>query len=367
MSETDPNHFTADVAASRDAAANVLTRRGIALLENGGRVELLEAIRCFDQAIELRRTLPLSEDPWIRYGLSAGWLNRGDTFTRLGSAQDLEEALRSFDEALVHIQQLPLDTHPLFRKRLAIAWLNRGLSLQAMKTENGLNAALTSFNRCIAICRDERLGDFPENRHLSAAAWTNRANALLDLAAPSALNALIAARCAIDLTDGAENDLALAEIGIKARHILCRALALMLLKQLPHERPADWIDEATDAVESGLQLARLWEAKGHTKFKALRDDLFRFGARVYQTFQPHFLTEFLLEQLESSDASQSSTDQSMRFAAFEAVWHAAAQLHRDGFKSQNTGEFQKLVAQMSELRVVEEKLAGLKTAGTGAH
>src|SRR6476659_4499567 len=83
--------------------ASAWMKRGIALLDNTSPAALREAVDCFDLAIELRSALPLYLDPRFRYGLSAGWLNRGDALTRLGSLKDLAEALRSYDEALKHL------------------------------------------------------------------------------------------------------------------------------------------------------------------------------------------------------------------------------------------------------------------------
>ena len=47
-----------------------------------------------------------------------------------------------------------------------------------------------------------------------------------------------------------------------------------------------------------MKLARHWEARGEGRFHDLAGELFRFGARVYQMHQPHFLSEFLLENLD---------------------------------------------------------------------
>ncbi|MEI9960210.1 MAG: hypothetical protein WDM76_03475 [Limisphaerales bacterium] len=59
-------------------------KRGIVLLNANMPASLAEAVQCFDRAIELRRTLPLHENLLFRYGLAAGWMNRGDALTRLG-------------------------------------------------------------------------------------------------------------------------------------------------------------------------------------------------------------------------------------------------------------------------------------------
>src|SRR5690349_20579587 len=115
-----PVHLSKTAAGQMDAAANVHLLRGLALLETNTSARLLEAIACFDEAITLRQQLPLAANPWFRYGLTAGWLNRGDALTRLGGPGQLVEALRSFDEALAHLRELPMHESPLFVRRLAI-------------------------------------------------------------------------------------------------------------------------------------------------------------------------------------------------------------------------------------------------------
>src|SRR5262245_42422313 len=111
-------------AQQRDDQANARLLRGLELLEANTPASLREAVQCFDDAITLRRELPLSENCWFRYGLIAGWMNRGDALTRLGSADELGEALRCYDEALSQLRELPMHESPLFIRRLAIAWLN---------------------------------------------------------------------------------------------------------------------------------------------------------------------------------------------------------------------------------------------------
>ena len=66
--------------------------------------------------------------------------------------------------------------------------------------------------------------------------------------------------------------------------------------------PPELIEEATDAVDEGLALARHWEQRGESGFRALAEDLFRFGCRVYQAGQPQFLAEFILESLDPEKA-----------------------------------------------------------------
>jgi hypothetical protein len=54
-----------------------------------------------------------------------------------------------------------------------------------------------------------------------------------------------------------------------------------------------------------LGLVREWERRGVDCFRDLASDLFRFGARVYGRYQPHFLHEFLSEELDPQQSAQS--------------------------------------------------------------
>lgn len=94
-------------------------------------------------------------------------------------------------------------------------------------------------------------------------------------------------------------DAAAAEAGLKSRHVLCRIAARRLSDRTGDETIMENGHDATDLAEEGLGLAREWERRGVGHFRDLASDLFRFGAQVYACYQPHFLHEFLSEQLDS--------------------------------------------------------------------
>jgi hypothetical protein len=64
------------------------------------------------------------------------------------------------------------------------------------------------------------------------------------------------------------------------------------------------VHDATDLVDEGLSLVRYWEQRGLTHFRGLAADLFRFGARVYGGYQPHFLSEFVRENMDPRRSSR---------------------------------------------------------------
>ena len=369
MDSKPSNPSTAPTSEAINQQASVWMKRGLALLDANTPASLLEALGYFDEAIKLRRQLPLAANPRFRYGLAACWMNRGDALTRLASAEKLAAALRSYDEALAQLRDLPLDDDPLYRRRLAIAWQNRGLILQKQKA---LTEAEKSFTAAIGVLQAEGAVKISDRTQILATVWMNRANSLILQKNPdAAMAARDAARQTLSLVTAIQtDDLVVAEAGFKARHILCQAIAQLLVEnKFTDEAKKDFIAETTDAVDEGLSLAQNWERRGVNQFRHLAQELFRFGTRVYQIYQPHFLDEFLLENLDPAHAPTTFTDNpEMQMAALESVWRAFGEIQRHGFKALNTPEFSGLLERLRALRVMEERLAKLRQnqkSGTG--
>lgn len=351
-------------AEVRNAVASGCMKRGIALLNENTTASLTDSLHWFERAIELRRSLRLRENPWYCYVLAAGWMNRGDALTRLGSGGNLAEAVRSYDQALTLLRTLEPESNPLFRKRLALAWINHGLALQEQGTSVSLRAALASFDKAIAILRDPFVLERAESRPILACALTNRGNVLLGLATPAPASARKSVEQALALIAGTEEqELVAAETGLKARHVLCRAIAWQLADRTATTTSEDLVAAATDAVDDGMKLARHWEARGERRFRDLAGELFRFGAHAYQMHQSHFLTEFLLENLDpcrSRDALP--VDPKMHAVAGEAIACAFAEIQRDGFRSLNTPHFDRFLKMLRQLCVTQTRLDELRRA-----
>lgn len=351
------------IAQQQDAAANAHLLQGLALLETNTPANLRDAVECFNAAIALRKQLPLAANPWFRYGLIAGWMNRGDALTRLGSPAQLTEALQSYDEALAELRLLPMHESPLFVKRLAIARLNRGVTLLAFNVANTTAEAAGNFAEAVAAAKNFAQQSPAEGGPLLAGAWANRGNALIRLVPPNLTAARAAAREALALTAARERTEAdLAELTFKALHVLCQALAGLLASTEPDEGTRDgFLAEATDAVDHGMALARHWQARGETRFNAAMSDLFRFGCRAYQLHQPHFLTEFLLENLGPTPAEKAApVDLALHASAVEALWQTLGALHRDSFRDLNTPKFEQTMELFRELRITKERLGTLQ-------
>lgn len=330
------------------AEANQWTLHGIDLLERGDRDALLEAQACFEQAISLRQSLPLDTHPLYRWGLTAGWMNRADALTRLGGPARIKEALRSYDIAIAHLHQLPLETEPLFRWRLSLAWMNRGITLQAFEDVSSLELALRHFDTAIQVMQGYEYSPRADYQHVQAAAWMNRASTLMRLASPDWALAAASARRALHRCRASEDtDTTAAEIGIKARHTLCRALAHLLeTPPVDAANADDWIHEATDAVEDMMRLTN-----HETRFIHLREEIFDFGCRIYRAFQPHFLAEFLDDGLSSA---QSST--AMKQAARESISLAALQIQHESRSGCTPARLDRLILTLQSLSETSIKL-----------
>lgn len=307
-----------------DTEASRWMKRGIGLLETGSRDALEEAVTCFNRALEIRRQMPLAERPEFNFGVAAALLNRGDALTRMGGDAHLTSALADFDEAIQHLAKLPLDQDPQVRRRVAIAWQNRGLTLREQRGP-GDSESLRSFSEAIALLDAPEAQAIPDRGPLVAVVSTNLAAALMasDLE-DGTTRAFDAAIRALALTTPAATlaDAPMAEVALKARHVVCQAIARQLADgSTPPERVPDLVAVATDAVDEGLSIARHWERNGSDKFRGLAYDLVRFGGRVYRLYQPHFFEEFVRENLDPTQSSGAYVGSpEMRSAALDALW-----------------------------------------------
>src|SRR4029077_12117435 len=144
-----------------------------------------EALSCFDRALDMRRGLPIDDDPVLRYGLAAGPLNRGYALFRLVDSGRMVDALAAFDEGIDVLRALPLTTDARFPRRLAMACHNRGLALQAMGRP--VAEPIAAFTDALAILDDDQASGITDRQYLLAVVLTNLASArLFDNTAESA-------------------------------------------------------------------------------------------------------------------------------------------------------------------------------------
>jgi hypothetical protein len=308
---------TGEEIEATDARASLFMQEGIRLMQSGNNVDA--ALLQFDHALELRRRLP-TEVPAHAYGLAACWLNRAEALTSLGPEYH-PLALDAYDEALVLLRKLPLGADARFSRRLALAHQNRALVLAAQNPPEKAEA-IGSLLDAIGVLDHAEAMEAPERDYLLAVVWMNLANIQASEATiVSDFEAQVGARRALALVKAQEHeDAAAAETGLKARHVLCHIVARRLSVQAARETVLEDVYDATDLADEGLSLVREWEQRGVDRFRNLASDLFRFGARVYAYYQPHFLQEFLSEQLDAQQPGHSYVQsREMQDAAREIV------------------------------------------------
>ena len=303
-----------------NAQASVLMKRGIAFLEEPRREAAIDALHCFDEALELRRRVPADHSPFQVYLLAACLFNRADALVRMGDVGPVAAALNSYDEGIAALQRIPLAENPLYPRRLALGLQNRGLALQARGHEGDADLAAESFAAAHGVLDQDHSQAIEDLAYLRAVVWLNLAN-LRGMQGTEASHAAAreAAMRALEAVAGSEtSDVNVAAAGLQARHVLCRICAHSLSQAADDDMSGD-VHEATDAVDDGLELVRSWEQRGVPYFRPLAYDLFRFGARVYARYQPQFLDEFIADNMNASASSQEYVDSpEMMTAAHEA-------------------------------------------------
>ena len=299
-------HATDGSNAQAIAEASRLMKQGIHLLSTNSEPDTIsEALQCFDRARSLRQRLPVEAFPSLRYDLAACWLNRAEVLFRYGDATQIPVALRAYDEAIALLRSLPLGDDPGFPRRLAIAHQNRGLALQALRGSSDTET-IAAFTEAIRLLEHDDSALVSDRPYLLAATWLNLASARVSDRTGSTLTEArqAALRAKALVKDLEANDADAAEVGLTARHVLCRTIAATWLSNANSaDAILDEVHEATDLADEGLALARQWEQSGSTRFRAVAIDLFRFGARVYARHQPHFLREFVFDYCGGSRTS----------------------------------------------------------------
>ena len=321
-----------------------------------------KAIACFNRAIALRRKLPLAENARYRYGLAAGWMNRADALSRLSTKAHNVEAIASYDEALALLRFLPMEQDALYPRRLAIALINQGLVRRKDGARVEIEGAMLGYREALAVLGQPAARAIDDREVLCAAAKGNLADALLEMGDTSAAEAQRLALEAIALVRETElEDRKAAEAGGKARHVLCRAIAAQ--SRDGQTVSPELLALATATVDDGLVLARHWEELGDAGFRALAQDLFRFGCRLHQGGEPGFLVKFILEALDPTRARGAVPLNTENFAAaLGALWMALRQIQEDGFQSLRGIRLESVLQSLRHLRVTEDRLKDLRRA-----
>jgi tetratricopeptide (TPR) repeat protein len=352
----------------RQLAANILTNKGITLLQSHEEAMLREAVSCFEQSAEHRRKLPRDMHN-VRWGLAAACMNRGDALTRLGKPEDLQEAVHSYDEAIQCLQELGGFDHPPYVVRYAVAYMNRGHALMAQDSPEGVTEAIKSFSSATAMMEMHTEKDSVEYHGTLGCAMMCHAAARMEQGREHAGEVAEEARKAIAHVERFEkDDLLSTEVSLKSRHLLCRALATMLDRTPPDAPEVDeWITEVTDTVDEGMALERLWEQRGLEGFRLMAVELFRFGVRVFFIRQPHFLAEFILECLDPEKSPGAPvTSEEMHHLASSVIWDAALNIEQRA-RGASMQEKTALVEIVGDLHAADKRLQELREQHLGTN
>ena len=223
-------------------------------------------------------------------------MNRGHALQQAGQ---LDEAIAAYAQAIAALRDLPFAENPAWANSLGAAWMNHGQLLHRAHGIARTEEALASFDAAAAVLRAIPAGENPWVRRNLAGTLLNRANLLLDLG-QSAAAATVAREALAPGLPHERRDPVDADLALKARRALCDALGQLLIA--PGANQDALATEASDLVDDALALIRHWNNSDPAAFRPLAIRFFRYGAQLYRFHQPHFLAEFIEENLPPTDA-----------------------------------------------------------------
>ncbi|MDP0491270.1 MAG: hypothetical protein Q7Q71_09505 [Verrucomicrobiota bacterium JB023] len=275
MSEPSAQSSPSPEEAPAQLEANRLTLEGIELLARGSASKALEN---FNRAIALRESLPLDENPLYRWGLAAGYIQRGNALAKLSG--NPHETITSFRQGIDQLDRL--SPSPAVLNRIAIAWNNQGLFLEEL-SEQGKAA------ECYRRASDTLFSAEHPECHLT------RATTLLHLSRlTKGAEAMELCTEALNLTGHqTKSSILAARINLHASHTLAKARCLELEASLPHSQERDWVQTTVDGITSALRLANYWHQEDPEAFCEVTLDLFRLGLRIHRICRPHGLAAFI--------------------------------------------------------------------------
>lgn len=319
-----------------------------------------EALECFDKALAAGRQLPWETNEKYRWLLAACWMNRGELLSHADDAAALAESVRSFDEAIICLEGLPHATTEQYHGTLVMAWLSRSHTLRSMANPDSLNEALLSLGRA-EEAREK--GPAAADRGLRASIMINRAALQLEFTPPRALEALQEADALIELVLPDEDTQPVAaELGLKARHLFCRAVdTLLQAGPVDPEQAEEWLMRTTDRIEEALRLTGRWREQNQTPaFERLQFEFFHFGCHLYLVSQPHFLAEFVLDVVDPERASpMHAGSREVRDAGMEALARASQMLKQRGPADFGAQRMDRLVEIVLGLDAAAERIQSL--------
>ncbi|MBC2605901.1 tetratricopeptide repeat protein [Pelagicoccus albus] len=284
-----------------------------------------QATDCFRQSITLLEQLPWKETPRFQHQLAATWLNLGNVYARLSNPQKpAQRTIDAYEKALEVIEGMPAEEAPVGALIAGIrASLGRSLMWSAEKSH--LDLAIASFDETIRVIAAIKEKNDPRLAIEMGSAHANRANLFSRLKpTPETVQETIkSSEFALKIAEPNEKThLVAAEISLSARRSFCHAFGMLIGNQKP-EAQQEIHDKASDLLEDGLSLVKFWEQKGAQGLRQSAQHLFHLGCAFYCTQQPHFLPEFVRDNL-----NMESPDQVMRQSAEKTVEEAVARIEK---------------------------------------
>ena len=229
---------------------------------------------------------------------AVAWMNRGHELLLRDDKGSLGGALDAYNEAIALFRRVSVVENPAWANSFGAALMNRGQLLHRLHGVTQAALALAAFDEAAALLRGLPSDPNPWPRRNLTGTLVNRANLLLDLNQFD--SAELVAREALVLAAPHERvELVDADLALKARRALGDALGRLLV--LPVADQDGIARQASDIVDDALALIRHWSAQPGVSFYLLAMRFFRYGVQLYRFHQPHFLAEFIVENLPPGD------------------------------------------------------------------
>ncbi|EDY84665.1 hypothetical protein VDG1235_4298 [Verrucomicrobiia bacterium DG1235] len=286
---------------------------------------LEQATNCFRQSIVLLDELPWKENIRYRHQLAATWLNLGNVYARQSNPQKPEQrTIDAYEKSLEVIDDLPTEEASI-GALVAGVRSSLGRALMWSSDKSNLDLAISSFEETIRVIGGIKDKSDPRLGIEIASAHANRANLLSRVPPSSESVQQTIQSCEFALKIAGPNEkthLVAAEISLSARRSYCHAFGMLIAAQKP-EAQQEIHDKASDLLEDGLKLVKHWESKGAQGLRPSAQHLFHLGCAFYCTQQPHFLPEFIKENLDAE-----KPDATMRQSAQKTVEEALNRIQK---------------------------------------
>lgn len=246
----------------------------------------------------MNETAPVISDFQKQRDVGVAWMNRGHEQLLAGDANGLASALLAYEQAISILRTLPLEENPSWASSLGAALMNHGQLLHRVHGISRADEVLASFEAAIGVLGPPSSDKNPWVRRNLAGTHLNRACLLLDLRRHQ--DAFHSASFALTLAAQSETEeIVDADLALKTRRAICDAIGHLIVA--PGAAQDVLASQASDLVDDGLALTRLWAARGETRLRPLALRFFRYGTQLYRLHQPHFLSEFIQENLVDTD------------------------------------------------------------------